>query len=139
MEKSHKNKKMRWQFVVLILTGIIIFALIIFFSIRIHNHYNELQSHKNYFRQSNASIQDWMNIHSVVRHYNLTESEIYAELNVTPGAFIEELGIDNSTLVDRMTIQAICVKKHLDCKTVVDRLNSIRPNQLIILRNTTIQ
>jgi len=121
-----KNKKIKWQVSVLILVGIIIFALMIFFAVRAYYHYTELEDHRNYFRQSDALIQDWMTVRSVVRHYNLTESEIYAELNVSPGTFVIELGIDNSTLVDRMTIQTICAKKHLDCNAVVNRLNSIK-------------
>jgi Ni,Fe-hydrogenase I cytochrome b subunit len=119
------NKKPTWQAVVLIVAGIIIFALIIFFAVRAYHHYTELESHRNYFRQPNAQIQDWMTVRSVVKHYNLSEDKIYAELNVSPGAFIAELGIDNSTLVDRMTIKTICVQKHLDCNAVVNKLNSI--------------
>jgi hypothetical protein len=131
MKKNHINKKIKGQkmkrpVIILILAGIIIFALIIFFTIRAYNHYTELENHKNYFRQPNATIQDWMTIRSIVRHYNLTESEIYTELNVSPNVFVRELGIDNSTLVDRITIQTICVKKHLDCNVVLNRLNSIR-------------
>jgi len=124
--KTNKNNKMTWQIGLIILAGIIIFFLMIFFAIRAYDHYTELESHRTYFNEPNASIQDWMTIRSIVRHYNLTEDEIYKELNVSPGTFVSELGIDNSTLVDRTTIQTICFKKHLDCNAVMDRLNSIR-------------
>jgi len=125
-KKSFQSKKLKWLSIILILAGIIIFVLIIAFAVRARNHFIELRDHQNYFRESNATIQDWMTIRSVVRHYNLSESEIYTELNVSPGRFIDELGVDNSTVVDRMTIQSICFKKHLDCNAVINRLNSIR-------------
>jgi len=125
-KKSKKNKKMNWQAEVIIFAGLIIFVLMIFFTVKAYYHYTELESHRKYFMQQNAPIQDWMTIRSIVRQYNLTESVIYEELNVTPGTIVEELGVDDSILVDRMTIQTICVKKHLDCSSVVNRLNSIR-------------
>jgi len=125
MKKNHKDKKKNWQITIPVIIGIIIFALIIFFAVRTYAHYVELENHKNYFKQPNASIQDWMTIRSIVKHYNITESEIYTELNVSPNIFIRETGIDNSTLVDRTTIQTICTKKHLDCNAVLGRLNGI--------------
>ena len=118
------NKNSKRRIVALVLIGFIIFVLMIFFSTRAYYHYIELESHRNYFNEPNASIQDWMTIHAIVRHYNLSEEKIFTELNVSPGTLKSELGLDNSTIINRLTISTICIEKHLDCKDVVDRLNS---------------
>jgi|GEM_PF-1173189 len=125
---NKKSYKTKWPVIVLIILGVIIFFLIILFAVRAYHHYVELENHRDYFKQPNAPIQSWMTIRSVVRHYNLSEEKIYSELNVSPGTLITELGIDNSTVVDRLTIDTICAKKHLNCTTVVDRLNGIGTN-----------
>ena len=119
----HNAKK---TVVILALICILVIILIIFFAIRTYNHFTELRSHRDYFRQPNASIQDWMTVRSIVKHYNLSESMIYSEMNVSPGTLLIELGIDNSTTVDRLTIKRICDQKHLDCNMIIERLNSIR-------------
>ena len=121
-----ENKRLRLQVIVLAIICVIILVLMILFAVRAYNHYNELKNHREYFRQPNAPIQDWMTIRSVVRYYNLTERQIYSELNVSPGTLVNELGIENSTAIDRLTIKAICVQKKLDCNIVVDKLNSIQ-------------
>jgi hypothetical protein len=118
------NKNSKRRIVALVLIGFILFVLMIFFAIRAYHHYIELENHREYFNQPNASIQDWMTIRSIVRHYNLSEEKIFAELNVSPGTLISELGLDNSTIIDRLTISTICIEKHLDCKDVVNRLNN---------------
>lgn len=124
--KDQNNNRMKWPIITLITVCVIIFVLMIVFVIRTYTHYSELESHRTYFEQPNATIQAWMTIRSVVKHYNLTEEDIYKELNVSPGTLINELGIDNSTIVDKLTIKNICIKKHLDCNAVVNRLNDIR-------------
>jgi len=118
------KKKLNWQSITIIAIGIIIVVLMIFYSVRAYHHYIELESHRHYFNQPNAPIQDWMTIRSIVRYYNLSEEKIYSELNVSPGTIVSELGIDNSTVIDRLTIQTICTKKHLDCNAVIIRLNN---------------
>jgi len=123
---EHHNKRLKWQVMVLSLACIITFALMIFFAVRANSHYRELESHKDYFKQPNAPIQDWMTVHTVTRYYNLSETQIYSELNITRDKVSSELGIDDSTVVDKLTIGTICVRKHLDCNAVIDRLSSIR-------------
>lgn len=123
---SQDGNKLNFQGIILASACVIVFVLIIVFGIRAHSHYADLKNHRNYFSQANTPIQDWMTIHSVVRHYNLTEDEIYAEINVSPSTLVNKLGIENSTVVDRLTIKTICFQKHLDCNAVVNRLNSIR-------------
>ena len=126
--KNKKDKRISWQTFIIILIGIVLLSCIVLFSIRAYTHYTELEDHKDYFLQPGAPIQDWMTIHSIVRHYNLTEERIYTELNVSPGTLISELGLDNSTVIDRLTIEKICVEKHLNCTVVVNRLNNIGTN-----------
>jgi len=126
LKNKSMNKSMKWKIIVPISICIIIFVFIILFALRAHSHYVELKSHRDYFKQPNPPIQEWMTIHSVVRYYNLSESKIYSEMNISPDTLNMELGIDNSTIIDRLTIETICAKKHLDCNSVVDRLNSIR-------------
>jgi hypothetical protein len=120
-----KAEKMKKYISIFSLFCLLLFILIIILAVRTYNHYNELKEHRDYFKQPNASIQDWMTIHSVVYNYNISESQIYFALNIEPGTFGRELGIDNSTTIDRLTIKAICMKKHLDCNDVVSKLNKL--------------
>ncbi len=112
--------------VVLACVCVVLLCLVIIFVSLTYHQYVALKNHRDYFKQSNLSIQDWMTVRSVVRHYNLSEKEIYAELNVSPSVLYRELGIDNSTAVDRLTIKMLCVRKHVNCTVVVNRLNSIK-------------
>jgi hypothetical protein len=111
---------------ILVCLFVILLALAVIIALRAYNHYQELRSHTEYFRQPNAPIQDWMTVSSVVDHYNLTETEIYTELNVSPSTLNRELGINDLTAIERLTIEKICARKHLNCGAVLDRLNSLR-------------
>jgi hypothetical protein len=136
---KNKKDKITWQLIIPIVAGIIIFAFMIFFAVRIYTHYTDLKNHRDYFKQHNAPIQDWMTVRSIVKYYNISEDELYSELNVSPGIFANEIGIDNSTLIDKMTIQSICVTKHLDCNAVINKLNSIKRYDTIAHNNSAIR
>jgi hypothetical protein len=112
--------------VVLACICFVLLVLVIIFAFSTYKHYKELKIHKEYFRQPNAPIQDWMTVSSVAEHYNITEDKIYAELNLSPNVFNKELGIDGSTTTDLLTIRKICTRKHLDCREVLDNLNGLR-------------
>ena len=120
------NNKKKLQISVIIFICVVILILMMFFVLRTYNHYIELKSHREYFKQQNSPIQDWMTIHSIVKYYHISENQIYSEMNVSPGTLISELGMENTTVVDRLTIKTICIQKNLDCNSVVNELNNIR-------------
>ena len=100
-------------FYVSLITALVL--LIFLFSFRAYMHYTVLKSHREYFRQPNPEIQSWMTIHSVARHFNISESALFQEMNVS------------ATMSNRrLTIEGICKKNNLDCNEMLIRLNLLK-------------
>jgi hypothetical protein len=104
---------------VTVVFGIIItFLLIALLAVAMHtqNQYRTYQSHRVYLRNPNADIQPWMTVPTVVRHFNVSESIVYKELQM------------NRTFYDsRSTLDTICRKSRLNCTDVIRKLNALRP------------
>ena len=108
-------KKLKNETVYLIIIFVLV-VLIAIFLIRAYVHYVNLRIHRNYLRQPNAKIESWMSIHTVIRDFNLSNETI----------LFRELQINNSFANQRLTLDILCKKNHLNCSQVVDSLNALR-------------
>jgi hypothetical protein len=108
--KKKGRERMLYMAIITILVIIIILLLV-----RTYRQYETLKVHREYFRQQNLEIQPWMTVRTVIRHFNITEESLRRELR-----------INNTVEIDRMTLQGICNKNHLNCSEAVNSLNNLR-------------
>lgn len=94
---------------------LIFLALIFIFSYLAYSQYHVLRTHGAYFRQGNNTIQPWMTIRSVERHFNISSEIVNKELKIK----------SNLTYYNPNTIQSICIKNKLNCTKVVEDLNNL--------------
>lgn len=78
------------------------------------NDFNSFRTHQNYFRNNHPQIESWMTPNSVLRHFNVSESDLFRELNVT-----------NSSKNLVTPISKICTTKKIDCQLLLERLNNL--------------
>jgi hypothetical protein len=107
-----KNQKRFWIYSFFILVFLL---LILFFALQTLAHYNSFRGHQKYFNQPNPMIESWMTVHGAALKFNVSESLMFKELNVTDA-------ITNQ----RLTIGDICKEKNLNCTEVLDKLNSLK-------------
>ena len=101
------------QEILAILIVLIIF-LICVFSFRAYNHIHQFEDHRHFEPHDNQVIQPWMTVHYISYQLNVSEQTIYNQLNI------------NKTLADeKLTLAAICKKKHLNCTLAIQDLNSL--------------
>jgi len=114
MAKRHSSGRGTKYLIIALVIAVVLLSLsTLYFFYRAYGSYHTLESHRAYLRQPDAQVQDWMPVRVVTRHFNISEA-----------AVLGELGINQSSTIDRMTIAAICEKQHLDCTVVVADLNA---------------
>ena len=109
MEEKDKNK---------ILYAALIFILVIFISFflfKIYSNYTLLKNHRAYFKQKNPEIESWMTIQGVIKRFNIPKNTV-----------LKELKINDTLSNERLTIDDICKKNHLNCTEVADALNRLK-------------
>jgi hypothetical protein len=106
------NKKTIWYLVLIL---ILVFFIILFL-IRIHQHYTMFRNHEKYFKQPNPQIESWMTVDTLIRYFH-----------ISPDYLAKELKVNNTFLNQRLTIDSICKKNHLNCTEVVSNLNLLKP------------
>lgn len=108
---ENKDKPLIYALIIVI---IVLVLIMVFFAVRTYSNYNLLKSHRHYFRQKNITIQSWMNVHSVLRVFNVSSKDLS-----------KELGMNLTSLDQRSTLESICNKKNLNCTQVVYDLNQL--------------
>jgi len=102
----------------LFLAGIFFLVLLILvLGIRTYSQYSVLQSHRDYFKQHNISIQQWMTIHVIEKQFNISKDVIY-----------QQLRINGSMSNERASLETICRRNGLDCPKVIKNLEALRPH-----------
>ena len=123
LKKIKRIKKNERIFYLLIIAILLILMAILL--IRTHNNYNTLKSHRDYLRQPNPSIQDWMTIYTIERHFNISSVVIDRELRMNGSILMNKLPNESISL-DRLPLKTLCKRNHLNCTEVIERLNSMR-------------
>jgi len=108
------KKRDNWKILCVVLI-IILIVLIGFFAFRASERYSVMREHKGYFKGEDVQIETWMPVILVLEKFNISEDDLFNELNIT--------GTISSR---RLTIEKICEKKKLDCKVVVKNLNNLQ-------------
>lgn len=96
---------------------ILLAIVILLFLFRAYTHFTQLRAHRQYFRHPNAEIQSWMSIPTIVREFNISESDIYSQLNIT-----------KKLTTGRVTLLQLCKENHLNCTEEVAQLNALVQN-----------
>lgn len=109
--RKSSNKREIAVYVVILIVLIILALVFLFYAF---SNYHSFRTHQNYFKSSNVTIESWMTPHTILRHFNISESSLFSEL-----------GISNTTGNLRIPLSQICTEKKLNCTEVVDKLNSM--------------
>ncbi len=114
MKPKNKASK-KYNGIKLLFFGVsfMLLVLALIFLGKAYIHYEEFKSHREYFKQPNPKIQPWMTIPTIVRYFNISESEIQQKLNIT--AATTERG---------MSMGDICIKKNINCTEIIKTLNN---------------
>ncbi len=113
-EKINNNPKKKGLMVYVILT-ICIVMLCILFASKSYETYHSFKNHRGYFKTTtNPLIESWMTPHTVLRHFNLTSTELFGTLNVT-----------NSSFNFAKPISTICSDKKVNCTAILLELNTL--------------
>ena len=111
IKQVNKPKKI---FIFGIIILICLLLLAVFFAVKSYKDYYSLISHKDYFKNnSSIEIEPWMTPHSILRHFNITQENLFNTLNTT-----------NSNFNFRKQISSICSEKKENCTLVIEELNS---------------
>jgi len=110
-KKIEKPDKTKVLYIIIIALVLLIFL----YSFRAYQHYTLMKLHREYFKQPNLQIEPWMTVHSISRHFNISENAIFQELKT-------KATISNS----RTTIESMCKKNHLNCTETISGLNALK-------------
>jgi hypothetical protein len=115
---NKKQKKELKIFDKIILYSVILIGLMLFLGLLIHNansDYHNFRENKNYFKiNSEYSVQDWMTPQTVLRHFPISEADLFNALSVT-----------KTELNYRTPIKELCYKTKKDCSKVIEEINSL--------------
>jgi hypothetical protein len=117
MEKSKSKKKKRdiKSIIPYILILIAIILLALFLINHVFSYYNIYRNHQGYFKNNTSvQIESWMTPHTILRHFNISEEDLFKELNISN---------NNGNL--RTPLEQICKKEQIDCPLLIGRLNSL--------------
>jgi hypothetical protein len=103
--------KRRRNYAIIIL--IIILAVLVLFSfLRAYIQYSNWKTQHNYFENPNPKIESWMTIKMISEQFNLTTTDILAEMK-----------INNTPVNKHLTLELYCKQYHKDCTELIQRLN----------------
>jgi len=102
------NKEICYILIVLVL-------ILCLFAVRTYRQYNILRTHIEHFRQPNPEIEPWMTVSLVAKQFGIPEDEIFQELNTTKKLSHE-----------RLTLDGICKKNHLNCTDVINKIEMLK-------------
>jgi len=116
-KKIHKksNKKIDKKSILYIVLILVLILFIILFLIRVHQHYSIFKNHEKYFEQANPKIESWMTVNVLIKYFNISTDSL-----------TKELKIKNNFQYQRLTIDRICRKNHLNCTEVVNNFNLLK-------------
>jgi hypothetical protein len=102
----------------IIVYSIVLIALLIFLGLLIqsaNSDYHSFRQNKNYFKLNpEYKVQEWMNPQTILRHFNITEEQLF-----------EILGVSNSETNFRTPLRDLCLKQKIDCDKVIEDVNLI--------------
>jgi hypothetical protein len=108
--KLEKEEIIIYSLILIVLTTLIAVLIIHAFT-----NYLEFKENKNYFiNNPNPKIDTWMTPDTILRHFNITEEDLFKELNIKEG---------ESTL--RTPLYKICIKQEINCFDLVEKLNNL--------------
>lgn len=117
MVKDRKKKKLLLLEKIIIFT-IILVALLIILGLLFHNassNFRTFKENKNYFKNNpDLKVEDWMNPMTILRHFNISEEELFATLT-----------IPNTEANFRTPLSETCRKQAIDCNELIKRVNSL--------------
>ncbi|VVB97348.1 Uncharacterised protein [uncultured archaeon] len=102
-----KKKFIFWSLLLIILV-----LLTIMFAVRTIHRYETWKEHREYLKNGNITIQDWMTVNLIVNRSGIPKGLVY-----------EELGTKESFTNDRKHLSKLCEENNLNCTQVVARLN----------------
>ncbi len=105
------GKRDNWR-ISYIIAIIIVVLLIALFCVRTIRHYSEFKTHKDYFRQSNQKIEEWMPLGLVLNKFDIPTEALF-----------QKLGIKDTISNRKLAINQICKKNNLNCTEVLNELN----------------
>lgn len=115
------NKKQKKELKILdkiIIYSIIFFAILAFLGLLIHSansNYKNFRENKNYFKQAlEYQIQDWMTPQTILRHFPISNTELFEALNIT-----------KTEANYRTPIKELCRKERKDCNKVLEDVNAL--------------
>ena len=113
MAKQKKDNSKNLLVYILILIIIVLLAFILLrYSF---THYSSFRGHQDYFKNNTSpKIESWMTPSTVLRHFNISESSLFNELNIT-----------KTTANLRTPIANLCTNQKQDCSLVINNLNSM--------------
>ncbi len=89
--------------------------LVIFLVSTSVNTYHSWRSHQSYFKENHSpAIELWMTPNTILRHFNISKSQLFQELSISP---------TDENLMTSLT--NLCTKNKLDCLSVKEELNSL--------------
>lgn len=111
--KKDKNQNEEYVFALAITLLILIF-IALFLSLRAEYYYDSFKTHEIYFKEnSSAIVESWMTPHTVLRHFNITQTTLFYALNIS-----------NSTTDLRTPISNLCVEHKIDCVSALNTINT---------------
>ncbi len=115
VKSVNKNAvKQKELLIIFLIILICLIFLVAFFAFDSYKDYSSFRIYKNYLKNnSSIEIQSWMTPYTVLRHFNITQEDLFKTLNTT-----------NSTLNFRKQISSICSEKKENCTLIVEELNS---------------
>jgi hypothetical protein len=114
MKKQTKNKSINK----ILIYSIILILIVLFAFVLLRdsfNHYSSFQGHQEYIRNSpSLTIEPWMTPSTILRHFNISESILFNELNISK---------TNTNL--RTPLVDLCKKQKINCPSIVNKLNTL--------------
>lgn len=114
-KKGKKELRLLDKIIIYLVILIALFALLGLFIRNANSDYSKFKDNKNYFKVNNDyEVQEWMNPQTILRHFPITENDLFNILNVSK----TEQNL-------RTPLREICIKQKKDCNKVILDLNAL--------------